>query len=77
MSFCSKCGKQIEEQVSFCPHCGNANQTQTPPAIPSNPQQSPVSVALSKMQRKKLECNERVCRKYWLCDSIGSAFRNC
>ncbi|MBK8115494.1 MAG: zinc ribbon domain-containing protein [Candidatus Accumulibacter sp.] len=38
--FCTNCGKAIEAEVKFCPHCGAA---QVPPAQPSAPTPSPAA----------------------------------
>ena len=45
MKYCSHCGSQIEDNVSFCPNCGapvNAEQAaqQTPPAQQAQPAQA-------------------------------------
>ncbi len=28
MAYCSKCGKQVEDNIAFCPECGNPMNTQ-------------------------------------------------
>ncbi|RGZ00099.1 YARHG domain-containing protein [Clostridium sp. AM58-1XD] len=46
--FCKECGKQIPDQVKFCPYCG----AETQPAAPKNKQPLPPSNS-PKCQRKK------------------------
>jgi len=43
MSYCSKCGKEVSENSSFCGHCGN-KITASPTAHPSSPSAAPINV---------------------------------
>ena len=42
--YCSKCGKQIEDDARFCPHCGAENQAQETVSPPSS-SAAPISKA--------------------------------
>lgn len=33
--FCRNCGKELSEEVSFCPYCGTAKETNTAPVCPN------------------------------------------
>ena len=37
MPFCQKCGRQVEENASFCPNCGAPLTQQPQPEQPSQP----------------------------------------
>ena len=39
--FCGKCGKEMDPNAKFCPHCGAENQNRAPAARPSVPVKLP------------------------------------
>ncbi len=34
MAFCTNCGKEINDNVAFCPYCGSSKATPVTPAAP-------------------------------------------
>ena len=41
--YCYKCGKQVDDEVAFCPHCGaQAKGTEAASSAPSEPATAPV-----------------------------------
>lgn len=51
MSFCPKCGNQIDENMAFCPHCGTPLKAASPGPAPSSPPYPP--------RNEKAEKNEK------------------
>lgn len=39
--YCKNCGKQLEDDVKFCPECGTSTNSKTPAASPTSPQSQP------------------------------------
>ena len=46
--YCKYCGKEIDEDVNFCPHCGKSQQGEPQPVAPSEPNRATVAVAEDK-----------------------------
>jgi len=63
MSYCSKCGTKVHEDMSFCPNCGAALKVEQPPspaeAVPPAPPRAEKAEKHEKREKEEKEEREK------------------
>ena len=58
--FCSKCGRQLDEEHAFCPSCGTARSSEAV-QLSDTVDQQPASVAVKTSSKKKIILISSIC----------------
>lgn len=91
MKFCTKCGKGIDDQAAFCPHCGTASNTAQSPVIKTGlhcPKCKGVRLSAmteavasygsaTAVGKRSVASSSTIQRqRSWVCSDCGHIFRN-